>query len=440
MPQTVRWSRRLVLTAEALFGVFLVLVLGTHADTLRTGPFTWLPLYRIALPSDTFVLGVLGLLPIAWSLAWLGSRYHNARWWRWGHRSLTLPLAVLSLWAVLDLSPGMTASGLKALISLWLIWLVYLYVINERPRLVLPFVVVIVLQSLIGIGQVWKQSDLGLWWLGEYRLDPQASGVLVVAANGQRWLRAYGLAGGPNALGATLSLLLVMILPTALRAQGRRLWVFSAVLTLGLIGLLASFSRSAMLALALGLVVWGGLALWRGRRIEWDRQRIIALGLPLLLGLLFLIANSSALETRFFRLNSPLEARSLSERQRDLDVTVQLVQAAPLRGVGFGNINAAVRAVDPGADVVHSAPLLVAAELGLVGVALWAWVVLAGLWRSFRLSPWHLALWVTALVPSFFGPWWMTISWRATLLLGIVAGMTAAIPPHRFTDNDPNAS
>jgi hypothetical protein len=121
-------------------------------------------------------------------------------------------------------------------------------------------------------------------------------------------------------------------------------------------------------------------------------------------------------------------------------VTVQLVQAAPLRGVGFGNINAAVRAVDPGADVVHSAPLLVAAELGLVGVALWAWMVLAGLWRSFRLSPWHLALWVTALVPSFFGPWWMTISWRATLLLGIVAGMTAAIPPHRFTDNDPNAS
>ena len=36
MPQTLRWSRRLALTAEALFGAFLVLLLGSHAYTLRT--------------------------------------------------------------------------------------------------------------------------------------------------------------------------------------------------------------------------------------------------------------------------------------------------------------------------------------------------------------------------------------------------------------------
>ncbi len=434
MPSTLLWSRRLALVAEVLFGAFLVLVLGTHADTLHTGPFTWLPIYRITLPSDTVVLGILTLLPVAWVLAWVGSRYHNFRWWLWGHRSLTVPLAVLSLWAVLDLSPGMGASGLKALLSLWLIWLVYWYVINERPRIVLPFVIVIVLQSLIGIGQVWRQSDLGLWWLGEYQLDPQAPGVLVVVANGERWLRAYGLAGGPTALGATLGLLLLMIAPSALRAKGRMQWVYSAVLTLGVLGLLATFSRSAMVALGFGLVVWASLALLRGRRLRWTRQQFVAMGLPLVLGLVFLFANSSALATRLIYLTSPLEAQSLSQREHNLDVVVQIVEAAPLRGVGFGNIHGAVKTLDPGADVVHSAPLLVAAELGLVGVALWTWLVLAGMWRSFRLSAWHLGLWVTAIVPSLFGPWWLTISWRATILLGIVAGMTACVPPLRFTD------
>jgi 4-hydroxy-2-oxoheptanedioate aldolase len=52
---------------------------------------------------------------------------------------------------------------------------------------------------------VWRQSDLGLWWLGEYRLDPQAPGVLAFA---EPDIRRYLAAGALfTAVGADAGIL-----------------------------------------------------------------------------------------------------------------------------------------------------------------------------------------------------------------------------------------
>lgn len=377
------------------------------------------------------------VIPAGWLTAWLLARRleHPRRPWRWGPAGLSRPLAAFSLWAVASPFlafragpwPGLGNGGLKAVAAFVLVWLLYLYLVDEGPALAIPLALVVLVQGVVAILQVATQSDLGLWWLGEPALDPADGGVIVLLVAGQRWLRGYGLTGGPNTLGASLAFLVIFLLPQLLRDHGRRQWLWSSAISIGLVGLLASFSRSAALALGLGLAAWAGLAWRRGgtRRLlpTWPRERWLALALPVVLAAAYLLLHAPAITSRLAPDANPLEARSLGERQRDANLALTIIARRPLVGVGLGNFQAAAQALDPTARVVHNVPLLVMAELGVIGAALWLWLALAGLWRGWRsrVQPgWLLGLWFAFLVPSLFGPWWFTISWRVGVLFALL--------------------
>ena len=151
--------------------------------------------------------------------------------------------------------------------------------------------------------------------------------------------------------------------------------------------------------------------------------------------LFFVWRQPDLLWTRFFDLTSPLEARSIGERLSGLIVAAGMIRQAWLWGVGSG-----LYVLGPGssAPVVHNAPLLAAAELGIGGGALWLWLNgawLAGLrhlprpreaWAA-RLFDTAAACWLALFVCGLFDNYpWLTTSWRAALLLGILTGALAA--------------
>ncbi|MGH2541411.1 MAG: hypothetical protein ACRDIB_01355, partial [Ardenticatenaceae bacterium] len=253
-PRAVEWN--LAPVARATFALFLCLALATPG--WRSGPFAWWPI--LALPGDEGegLIGILALLPVAilllWGLARLLRRERHP--WHWGDHRVAFPLLALSVIVLAGLEPIVDRRTLVQVTGIALMWLVYLFVLNEKPALYVPLAGVILLQGGIAVAQFLLQHDVGLGWLGELSLDPFAMDRSVLVARGRPWLRAYGLTAHPNALGALLATLLLLVLPAAAAAKGwRRSWL-AAGISVAFLGLLVTFSRAAWLALAAGLLVW----------------------------------------------------------------------------------------------------------------------------------------------------------------------------------------
>lgn len=453
---------------HASFAAFLVLALATHSAHWRVGPFTWLPVLKLPalLPAraarwgdeQPMALGVLTLIPLLLALSWPLWRLVERRRWLWGWRGLTLPLAGLTALGLLNIGWNWLAGGARLsfsdaafqLLSLGLVWATCLFLVNERPSLTWPLAAVVVIQSLVGLAQFVRQSDLGLTMLGELDLDPAVRGVSVLMADGQRWLRAYGLTGHPNLLAALLVPLILWLMSEARRVDGWRRALLLLVVGVGAGALVASASRAAWLAFVAAFALW--LAAWlaerrqtgragsvnaaaaRRRRIGWLAAVALAAGLSLL----FLATYGPLLLTRFFNLDSAIEARSLFERERDWGIALQLIRRSPLTGVGMGSYLLRARELDPAARLVHNVPLLATAELGLLAGLLWLWLTAAPFAAAVRLGRrgWYrlapgLAPWLAVVIMGLFhGLPWINTGWRAAILMALILGMLSnAITP-----------
>ena len=420
--------------AHVTFAAFLVLVLAT--PSWRVGPFTWGPVLRFPMlagrPAD---LGLPSLLPVLIVAGWLAARLLDSphRPWQWGRAGITLPLLGLTFLILAGLDPAPTWRTAVQIGGVGLTWLTYLFIRNEKPPLTVPLALVTLVQGSVALGQFLCQRDLGLAALGELPLDPAVSGISVLWARDQRWLRAYGLTGHPNFLGATLAVLLLLLLRELDRARGWHKAGLTAIVSVGLLGLLASFSRASWLALAAGLSAWA-IRKVRSKFRSTNRQGQkgaqgrcsisnlpLHLILPLIVGVSFVFLYRDLVISRFVNLDTRIEARSLNDRGRDASLALELVAAHPWRGVGAGNYLPGVRSFEPDSRVVHNVPLLVAAELGLPGAALWAWLSLSGLRSSRAVLPAWLA---TLLIGLFDVSLWMTANWRAAVIYGILLGLS----------------
>lgn len=455
--------------------MFLVLSLATHSGHWRVGPFTWLPVLRLPALIPALVLrtvdqtpmniGVLTLIPLLLAPSWLALRLvelrqpKRRRRWQWGWLHITAPLlgltalgmASLVLAGLLgqNLTGAAAGAGLPLrntafqLLSLGVVWFVYLFIVNERPKLTWPLALVVFIQGGVGVAQFVLQHDIGVAALGELALDPEVRGVSVLmTAEGQRWLRAYGLTGNPNLLAALLTLLLLLLLLDLAKLHGVRRVLLVAAWGVGVLGLLATVSRAAWLAFGVGLVVWA-LGTWlrtstpgsnatnrptrsRARRVAW----VLA---PIAAGAAFVIFYGKQLATRFFDLNTTVEARSMFERLRDVRIAWTLIWDHPWTGVGLGNYVASAQLIDRSARVVHNVPLLVTAELGVLGGLLWLWLGLAPIltavrgWMGGRRElVFQLAPWVALFTISLFHPLpWINTGWRTAILLALLMGTWA---------------
>lgn len=442
--------------AWRLYAVFVLVVLLT--PSWRVGPFTWLPIFQGDLAGRPAVVGLLVLLLPAAALAAVGQgmrltrRGKASRDWRrvlgqaLGPWQIALPALGLGWWALVRVRPAV-APGVAQIVALavLLLWVSYVWLAGCRPAQVLRglaglFAVVVCVQGVVGTAQFWQQRSLGLVVLGEPLLNPAVEATSVVGQPGAHYLRAYGLTAHPNVLGGLLAIGLLWVVAAALSAPPRaRLWWLIAIVP-GLIGLLLTFSRAAWVGLLVGLA-W---LVWRWPQV---RRWWVVMAVLMATAVAALVWwQPELLWTRLFDWSAPLEARSLNERAQYFTAALDVIRLYVWTGVGSGLYLQAVSAT-AGQTAVHNAPLLATAELGIVGGALWLWLNWAWLGVRWPSQPtpdrpqpdaayvvFHAAAasWLALFVIGLFdNHTWLTASWRAAIMLGLLAGaLAAASRPH----------
>ena len=269
---------------------------------------------------------------------------------------------------------------------------------------------------------------VGLWQVATHKLFFYAPNLAVSNANTD-YFRVTSLFGDPSLYGRHVVLGIAVAL-ALLAARRWRTWPLVALTVLMWAGLLFSYSQSSMAAL---LLVTLALALVTG-----DRRVRAAVGV---LALLAALAAGGYVAFKLIDGQQSLN-RLTSDRTERVQDTLSVIEEDPLLGVGIGGQPRASRRLADSdqptpAFVSHTTPLTVAAELGAIGLLLYAWLLFGGLrliasvYRAddalgLALGAAFLALFVHALFYSGFleDP----ITW---FVLGVGAGWLTWQEAHR---------
>jgi putative inorganic carbon (hco3(-)) transporter len=208
----------------------------------------------------------------------------------------------------------------------------------------------------------------------------------------------------PSIYGRFLVVAILASLVLVVHGTARRVVIAAtAAIVVSFIGLVFSFSQSSFAALAVGV----GIVAWSA----WGRKTLALLGVVALVVLVAALVMPSA---RHHSLNSASGGRFKLVKNG-----VAIAVHHPLEGVGIGGFKKAyaartgLKGKEPKAAASHDTPVTVAAETGIVGLALFAWLLIAAFLLAFR-----------GFLPSFAG--------RVSLILGVVL---AAIGVHSLFYN-----
>lgn len=256
----------------------------------------------------------------------------------------------LLCWGVVTLvwTPDLDAGAEKAIELLLL--LVLLVSTHRLARVIGPEVV---------IQRTWAVMSVCLMGLAAVAL------VRGVTADGQR---VAVLGGGPNVFGRNMAVLALLSLSAALRGRIQLKWAVWA--GVGLTLTVLSGSRGAMLALAAG-----GLVLTLGRRANLTRrvQLLVLLSVGGIVALDATDVGRQAVELFKYRvLQLTFEQEYASGRWEIYREALELGWRSPWTGAGLGAFQ-----THSAFDYPHNLELEIFCELGLIGLALYLWGLLA---------------------------------------------------------------
>lgn len=206
----------------------------------------------------------------------------------------------------------------------------------------------------------------------------------VVAANQyDNYFRVNSLFFDPNIYGRFLALVMIALTAIVLwRGRRREVLVCAALLAWLLAGLVTSFSQSSIAALLLGLAV---LAAWR-----WQlRATIYAACALVILALAVVLAAPSSLHFGL-KGSSGSASNATSGRTKLIEGGLQLFAQRPLEGHGSGSFERAYEQhnLSAGAQnatsASHTIPITVAAEQGIIGLALYVALLVSAFAVLFR--------------------------------------------------------
>jgi len=172
--------------------------------------------------------------------------------------------------------------------------------------------------------------------------------------------------------------LVVAIVPGLVLLVSARVWLLAPVATAAIVtiwfGLLISFSQSSFAALLVA-VVGAALVAWR-----WRALVAVAAAAAVLVGI---AAAQPALRRSIEQHTSAGLNSATSGRASLVANGIRIAEAHPVAGVGVGGFKRAyaarvhLKGKEPKKAASHDTPVTVAAETGLVGLALFAWLVVA---------------------------------------------------------------
>lgn len=309
-----------------------------------------------------------------------------------------------------------------------------------RSRMLIAiFLAVAVFESVLAVGQFFRQADFGLQWLGESPLDSTAAGIAKIDVGRTKLARAYGTFPHANALGAYLVAALFFV--WAAMARGKFLWV--AGLFPIVFALFVTFSREAMLGLFAGILFAAGCLAWRRRANLSGTFRTGTIGFFVALALAFLVFGISLRQFWASRVVPSASERAVSERLFYLRSAFSMIRQHPVIGVGFGNFADALPeyvrprpvAVPSAAfplwllQPVHNIYLLVAAEAGIFAAALFILflgsILIRAIRNQDRASLPFVAAFAAMLAIGVFDHFFLTIQ-QGALLFWFLAGIVMA--------------
>jgi hypothetical protein len=228
--------------------------------------------------------------------------------------------------------------------------------------------------TLVALGSLF--AAVGLWQSHTHRLFFARD--LEVANAYTTFFRVTSLFKDPSLYGRYLVIPIAVLLVLLLLRQTRPLeWTgLAAVVALLFAGLYFSYSQSSFVAL---FVVTFGIAF-----LASDRRLRIAL---------LVCAGIAALGSAAYAANS-INGRSVkdvtSARSRLVTITLDAFEARPVGGVGIGGQpRASLDRSGTGSvrrNASHTAPLTVLAEGGIIGFALYAWMLGASGWALYLVT------------------------------------------------------
>ncbi len=261
-------------------------------------------------------------------------------------------------------------------------------------KLAIILTTAITIQAILGIGQFIFQDILIVTkWLGATMHDASVLGTSVIETHGGRWLRAYGTQPHPNILGGLMvvGIILAHHLISTLK-PGKRYEFFiikRAILVtcflLLVVGLLFSFSRSAWVALSIVAIVYFLKQLKSPLKPVKLSQLIILPAMTVIF--MFTAIYAPVFQTRFDT-SARLEQRSVQERATGLALAKDIIGKRPVTGNAHGAYTPTLQKNNPSlkpyeVNPVHNIYLLILAELGITGFALFA-VIIVMTWRASR--------------------------------------------------------
>lgn len=293
-------------------------------------------------------------------------------------------------------------------------------------------------QAVLALIQYRTGENLGLRFLGEEAIVRQMLGGVIS--------RATGTIGHPNTLAYFFEILLPLTLAMTLveKKTSLRIWYFTSFV-LGMAGILTTLSRAAWLTLPVSLPLVFILVL---RRRIFRAQTVLVFGLFAIFAAIFLSVNYPTIQKRFYyddygsaRSRIPLNAAALS-----------IIKQFPLTGVGVNNfaqvfqkydLSGGARILRGYSHVVHNMYLLVAGEMGIVGLLAFVWMFLAVFLVAFRarnrLEEWQSAVLIgvsagllAQMIHGLFDPGFrmlMSLSTLVYTLLGIAGAVSLMKPP-----------
>jgi hypothetical protein len=251
--------------------------------------------------------------------------------------------------------------GLLALVLARLVW--------SRAWALTLYVQLALMALVFAVIGIVQYETRNIFWNPKVRVDN------AYAPSG--WFyRVNSVFYDPSIYGRFLVVALLASVVVVLVRRGDPLWQIAAVLVIGITwaGLLPSFSQSSFVALMAALVV-GALAVWRRAGLLLVAAGMVALAVA--------VAASPAVR------HKASVSHVTSGRSTLVSKGLQVAEHHAAVGVGVGGFRHAYAAVahlrgkEPKAAASHTTPVTVAAETGVPGLLLFAWLVVAALRLAF---------------------------------------------------------
>lgn len=229
-------------------------------------------------------------------------------------------------------------------------------------------------QLILAFLQITFEKTVGLWFLGERSFSSTTTSIAHTNILGIQYLRPYGTFPHPNVMGAFFAIIAIITLFYIQKSSllGRNLLskklqlvnnktLNQLLIVVPILGVMISFSRSALLALAVAALIY------------FKRPKY------------FFIAAVAVAALAFFAIHfSPdTQIPSIAERLTLIQASFNIATLNPIFGIGPNNFILALSRLDLTslADTrllqpVHNVFLLILTENGLIGLLLFAGVLI----------------------------------------------------------------